>query len=326
MPAALPVLDPTQLRRIEAVHRGFFYQHLYAAGCLMMAAGVAASAVIVEADEDIEIVLADRRLYVQVKTRSEPLTQSDIGGAIKRFAQLRQEHVAGKRPGAAVFVIVANAEPGPRLAECVKGAAWPKDTNLYWPGNDPADRALPAAWRDVGEGLRACAALAASLPFASLAPETLVWKLAGQVMSAASGSSPRADHAFLADELPDLFEQLAIQLQDFPAPPLRYRSQDGEPELTSDAPVRVITGFSGAGKTMWVAQAAQLSAAALAYFDVGETPGPAIAIPLARELAGRFFGKSGGALGQLLLPGATGTEMLRAIGRASAPRTSTRPS
>ena len=78
MPAALPVLDPTQLRRIEAVHRGFFYQHLYAAGCLMMAAGVAALAVIVEADEDIEIVLADRRLYVQVKTRSEPLTQSDI--------------------------------------------------------------------------------------------------------------------------------------------------------------------------------------------------------------------------------------------------------
>ena len=155
MPAALPVLDPTQLRRIEAVHRGFLYQHLYAASCLMLAAGASASAVLVEADEDIEIVLPDRRLYVQVKTRSEPLAQGDIGGAIERFAQLRQEHVAGKRPGAAVFVIVANAEPGPRLAECVKGAAWPKDTNLYWPGNDPADRALPAAWRDVGEGLRA---------------------------------------------------------------------------------------------------------------------------------------------------------------------------
>jgi hypothetical protein len=57
MPAALAVLDPTQLRRIEAVHRGFLYQHLYAVGCLMLAAGAAASAVIVEADEDIEIVL-----------------------------------------------------------------------------------------------------------------------------------------------------------------------------------------------------------------------------------------------------------------------------
>ena len=90
----------------------------------------------------------------------------------------------------------------------------------------------------VRRGRGACAALAAALPFASLVPETLVWKLAGQVMSAASGTSPRADHAFRADELPDPFEQLAIQLQVFPAPPLRYRSsQDGEPELTSDAPV-----------------------------------------------------------------------------------------
>jgi len=92
--------------------------------------------------------------------------------------------------------------------------------------------------RMVRRGRGACAALAAALPFASLVPETLVWKLAGQVMSAASGTSPRADHAFRADELPDPFEQLAIQLQVFPAPPLRYRSsQDGEPELTSDAPV-----------------------------------------------------------------------------------------
>jgi hypothetical protein len=47
---------------------------------------------------------------------------------------------------------------------------------------------------------------------------------------------------------------------------------------------------------------------------VGDPPGPAIAIPLARELAGRFFGRSGGGIGQLLLPGAAGTEMLRVIG------------
>jgi hypothetical protein len=314
MPAALPVLDPTQLKRIEAVHRGFLYQHLYAAGCLMLAAGAGATAIIVEADEDIEIVLPGRRLYVQVKTRSEPLTPGDIEGAIERFEQLRQVHTAGKRPGAAVFAVVANVEPSPRLAERLKGADWPTDTNLYWPGNDPANRALPAAWRNVAEGLAACATLAAALPFGSLLPETLVWKLAGQVISAASGTPPRADHAFRADELPDLFEQLAVQLQDFPAPPPRYRSQDGEPEIASDAPLRVISGFSGAGKTMWVAQAAQHSTAALAYFDVGDTPGPAIAIPLARELAGRFFGKSGGGIGQLLLPGATGTEMLRAIG------------
>src|SRR5262249_36096797 len=52
MPTAPLVLDPTQLRRIEAVHRGFLHQHLYAAGCLMLAAAADASAVVAEADED----------------------------------------------------------------------------------------------------------------------------------------------------------------------------------------------------------------------------------------------------------------------------------
>ncbi len=31
------VLDAAQLVRIEAVHRGFLYQHLYAVGCLLLA-------------------------------------------------------------------------------------------------------------------------------------------------------------------------------------------------------------------------------------------------------------------------------------------------
>jgi len=29
------VLDQTQLRRIEAVHRGFLFQHLFAVACLL---------------------------------------------------------------------------------------------------------------------------------------------------------------------------------------------------------------------------------------------------------------------------------------------------
>jgi hypothetical protein len=308
------VLDPDQLKRIESVHRGFLYQHLYAAGCLLLAVGAGASAVVVERDEDIEIVFPDQRLHVQVKTRSKALTKGDIEGAIQRFARLRREHADGRRPGAASFAVVANVQPGPKLAKRLKGEDWPADTRLSWPGKELTNNeALPAAWRDVADGVASCVALAAVLPFGSLVPETVVWKLAGLVMNAASGTPPHADHGFRAEELPDLFEQLAIQLQDFPAPPLRYRSQADEPDLASEARVRVIAGFSGAGKTMWVAQAAQHSTAALAYFDVGETPGPAIAIPLARELAGRFFGKGGG-LGKLLLPGATGTEMLRAIG------------
>jgi hypothetical protein len=61
MATELPVLDPIQLKRIEAVHRGLLYQHLYAVGCLLLASGADASSVIVEADEDIEIVLRSRR-------------------------------------------------------------------------------------------------------------------------------------------------------------------------------------------------------------------------------------------------------------------------
>lgn len=308
------VLDSLQLNRIEAVHRGFLYQHLYAAGCLLLASGSGSSAVIVEADEDIEIVLPDRHIYVQVKTRSEPLTEGDIKGAIQRFTQLRQEHESGRRTGGASFVIVANVQPGPKLAGRIKSENWPVDTTIHCPGSAPTDSALPSPWIDVPEGLTACATIAAALPFGSLTPETLVWKLAGLAMAAAAGMPPRVDHTFQGRELPDLFEQLAIQLQDFPAPPPHYRSQEAEPKLASDARVRVIMGFSGSGKTMWAAQTALHNSAALAYFDVGDTPGPAVAIPLARELAGRFFGKSCGALGRILLPGASGTEMLRAIG------------
>jgi hypothetical protein len=56
------VLDPVQLARIEAVHRGFLYQHLFAVACLLMASGTRASAIIVEADEDVcrFLCIADR--------------------------------------------------------------------------------------------------------------------------------------------------------------------------------------------------------------------------------------------------------------------------
>jgi hypothetical protein len=33
--SSIEVLDARQLSRIEATHRGFLYQHLFAAGCLL---------------------------------------------------------------------------------------------------------------------------------------------------------------------------------------------------------------------------------------------------------------------------------------------------
>ena len=167
----------------------------------------------------------------------------------------------------------------------------------------------------VTAALAQCASLAAKLPYALLAPETLVWKLAGAVMAAAAGNPPRADHAFQTVELPNLFEQLVVQLQDFPAPPAVYRSHANEPPLQSPEPIRIVTGYSGSGKTSWVSQAAVHTANTVTYFDVIETPGPALASALARELAARLFGTTGGRLGEVLLPGATGPEILLAIGK-----------
>lgn len=43
-------LDSRQVVRIEAVHRGFLYQHLYAAACLFGAAKSGATKVVVEHD------------------------------------------------------------------------------------------------------------------------------------------------------------------------------------------------------------------------------------------------------------------------------------
>src|SRR3546814_14774822 len=99
--------------------------------------------------------------------------------------------------------------------------------------------------------------LADQLPFALLRPETLTWKLASLVLLASAGSPPRKDHSFSRAELPGLFEQLVVQIQELPAPPSVFRAQMNEPALLGDKPVRIIAGLSGAGNTAWVAAAAQ---------------------------------------------------------------------
>ncbi len=311
-----PLLDSRQLVRVEAVHRGFLFQHLYALACLFGASKAGASGIIVERDEDIEIVLPQKRIYVQVKTRAEPLVLSDIQSALDRFDALRAEHASGRRAGAAAFFIAANRNPGPVLTQRIADESWPKDVAFDWPDSGLDRQApLPKPWNNVQDALVACCDTAATLPFAMLSPETLVWKLAGHVMAAAAGIDPHVDHTFRSAELPALFEQLVIQLQDFPAPPIHYRPQDAEPALIADDRVRLITGFSGAGKTSWVSQAALHATDVLAYFNVSEVPGSALATAVARELAARLFGKPGGGLGEVLLPGATGPEILFAIGR-----------
>lgn len=308
-------LDPRQVARIESVHRGFLYQHLYTVGCLLLAGQRAVRSVSVELDEDVEL-LADSGdlLYIQVKTRSSPLISSDIAGALARFEQIRLEHQEGRRAGSPSFFVVANVAPGPELRALVEAQKLPQGIALVWPDAATATpECLPPAWRSVVDAITWCVGQARALPLTMLEPETLVWKLAGRVLLAATGESP--GHAFSTSELHTLFEQLVVQLQRFPAPPERYRPLDDEPTLNSGARVRIVTGFSGAGKTAWAAQAVVHLGSESAYYDVGDVPGPAIAASLVRELAAQWATPTKGGLRQILMPGASGLESLQALDR-----------
>lgn len=307
------VIDVRQLERIQHVHRGFLYQHLYAAECLLRAPGTGTLRIVVERDEDVEIVGPDGRLYIQVKTRGETLQPSDVIDALARFVDIRREHAAGTRQGTASFLIACNVPPSPKLTKMRGADDWPADVELIWPAGPDPKPGIPRPTASVADAVGACVAIAGTLPFAILRPDTLTWKLAGEVMMASSGSPPREDHTFESDELPALFEQLVVQMQDLPAPPLVYRSQIDEPPLQTDDRIRILCGLSGAGKTAWVAEAAVHSPAAITYIDVADIPGTALPATVAREVAARMFGRTRGVLGEILLPGASPLETLGAL-------------
>ena len=316
VPSVPEILDLKQLKRIEAVHRGFLYQHLYAVGCLLKLADSDGQAVRVERDEDVEVELQGSSQYLQIKTRAEVLQRSDIAGALERFDEIRDTHISGERPGTPVFRIVSNVPPSAVLLEDLSAAGWPADVQILWP-NGPADaicKNLPPVWSDLEAAITWCAEAAQAIPFAAVAPETLVWKLAALVQFAATGSDlNRPDHTFSMGDLPILFEQIVEQLQEFPSVPDDYRPQGNEPNLDDQGLVTIVAGLSGAGKTVWAAQAAQHCAASTAYFDVADLPGPALASSLARELIARFLGGRGGEAGAAILPAASGLEMLSAL-------------
>lgn len=141
--APVSALDPKQLLRIETVHRGFLFQHLYAAQCLLCAGVLSASAVVVESDEDVEVLLDGRHLYVQVKYRKNTLAWNDIEGAMSRFEELRGAHQIGDRQSTAEFIIVSNAPPNGPLAKRIYGEDWPADVRVDWPGGSEGGRTLP---------------------------------------------------------------------------------------------------------------------------------------------------------------------------------------
>ncbi|WP_145156308.1 SEC-C metal-binding domain-containing protein [Pseudomonas oryzihabitans] len=310
------VLDPAQLRRIESVHGGFLYQHLYAVGCLFLAQSSGVNEVLVELDEDVEISTDSGRIYVQIKNRSRPLMPGDAAGALKRFELIRREHAPGWRAGKPQFVIVANQRLGETLQTEVDDGKTASDLIYLHPESKaPRQSCLPPAWATVDEAAQWCMAQAEKLNFSLLSPSALTWKMAGLVMLASAAGDGNSRHVFRTSELPDLFEQLIVQLQDFPTPPASYRPQQSEPTLSSEERVRIICGLSGAGKTTWAAHAALHSPEPCAYYDVGDLPGPAIASSIVRELASRYSKRDPEGIRKILLPGASGYEAIRAFDR-----------
>ena len=278
-------LDLAQLKRIESVHRGFLYQHLYAVACLLTCARQPGNALTVERDEDVEFATPSQRTYIQVKTRSRTLQLGDIAAALDGFEALRLEHLEGRRSGAGAFAIISNAEPGPELAAMLNSDAWPDGVGVISPQR-AGNCLLPPAWTNLEAAIHWCINAALEVPFGTLVPETLVWKLAARVQYAAAG------RAIIASRRTKYRHCLSscCSAQDFPDPPAGYRPQIDEPPLMTEERLRLLTGFSGAGKTAWASQAALHCPSSIAYYDVGEIPSASVASALARELVARFGG------------------------------------
>ena len=165
------VLNEAQLRRIENVHGGFLYQHLYTVALLLSRPGLGWTEIAVERDEDIEVQLAEHRLYLQVKKRNGNLTFSDISDVLERFQEIVREHDAGRRSGTPIAWIISNAEPGPDLSKRIK-SEWPANVFLRTPQTCTGDRdngpvpglTLESMW----EG---CVLLARRLPMRHCSPK-----------------------------------------------------------------------------------------------------------------------------------------------------------
>lgn len=311
------VLDPAQLKRIESVHKGFLYQHLYAVGCLLLAASSGVKDVLVELDEDIELSFdSGLRTYVQVKTRSLPIMPGDVSGALERFKVIKSHHASGQRSGDAQFAIVANQELGKTLQSEVDQGKCPPELVYIYPGaTAPLPYYLPPAWKNLEEAAQWCINQAEKLNFSVLSPAALIWKIAGLVTLASAGGEGASGHRFRTADLPELFEQLIVQLQDFPTPPQTYLPQQDEPTFISPNRVRIVCGLSGAGKTTWAANSALHSPETCAYYDVGDLPGPAIASSIVRELAYKYSKRDPEGIRKVLLPGASGFEAIRTFDR-----------
>lgn len=304
---SLEVLDARQLSRIEATHRGFLYQHLFAAGCLLKSASGLES-IVVEHDEDLELLTGGRHIYAQVKTRSGTLLEGELEGFFLRARDLAAAHASGTRPGAPEFWLVTNAEVSGGLASRLAA----EHIALWSPNAVSRDEPLfPPPHTDVPASFAWCASAASQIALTRLSPETLVWKLAAVVAYRSAGLG--WEHMILSSELEGLFELFAAQLHHFPESPVIYRAQENEPELEGEGRVLLVVSVSGAGKTAWASYSALHSGAAIVYFDAAGVPDAAAPSSLLREAVAQITTKAAMDAKDAIQPGASGLEGLRGV-------------
>jgi hypothetical protein len=175
-------LNSRQITRIEAVHQGFLYQHLYAVQILLSQQELTWDFVRIERDEDIEVGLSGRKAYVQVKKRASSLTPTDVEGSLEQFAAIQAEHEAGRRDGTSQLWFVSNAPPSDALLSRITNETWQKSVFVRTPtftNGDASELPLPSA--SIEDQFSRCVTLAERVEHSTLSPETLVWKLAAWV-------------------------------------------------------------------------------------------------------------------------------------------------
>ena len=310
-------IDSTQVSRIEGVHRGFLYQHLFAVACLLTMDRWGGVRVVVEHDEDVQAETEGGWAYFQVKYRdASALSPSALNGAKgkkgvkERFEEIRKLHEDGTRPGRASFYVVANCPPSARLA--AEMASLPDDIVFLHPDTDSSHLgapAFPTPWTTLLAAFESCQVLASKVPYSKLESATLVDKLTAHVAMVCTGRGGGGSHEILRASLPGLLEQFLAQIHHLPAvpTPLRRTGTDVPEDVKG---VRIIEGYPGMGKTTWAALVIRHTPRATVYFDADQAPHGGLVPALVREVAATLGGDAPQLASSVLGTGLSGTESL----------------
>ena len=312
-----PPIDATQVSRIEGVHRGFLYQHLFAVACLLTLDQWGGLRVVVEHDEDVQVETEAGWAYFQVKYRDAAVLSPSAlkgkdgkKGVKERFDEIRALHENGSRSGKASFYVVANCPPSEQLAK--EMLAWPEDIVFLHPETEATELpapTFPAPWPSLLAAMDACRILASKVPYSKLESATLVDKLTSHVAMVCTGRGGGGSHEIARASLSSLFEQFLAQLHHLPAIPAPLRpSGTSVPENVEG--LRIIEGYPGMGKTTWAALVVRHTPRVTVYFDADQAPHGGLVPALVREVTATLGDDAPDLASSVLATGLSGTESL----------------